>query len=179
MQNAQDAGIGSPPGESAGTAREMKDTMGGLVSGAKELLVEGAKSRAVGAIDEGKATAAESLGTVAEALREAAHKFQDGEAGSLGTYAESAAAQVDKVARYIRERDFQGLTRDAETFARRHPEVFLGGAFLAGIFAARFLKSSGQRSTSGDGGAAEGQGYQAGYGQEPFNPPHIAPIGGQ
>jgi len=164
MQNAQDTGMGSPPGESPGAAREIKDKVGGLVSEARERLVEGAKSRAVGAVEDKKTTAAQSLGTVAEALREAAHKLDDGEAGPLGSYAESAAAQVEKVARYIRERDLASFTRDAETFARRHPEVFLGGAFLAGIMAARFLKSSGQRTTAGDGGGGYDQGYQGGYG---------------
>jgi len=183
MQNAQDSGMGSPPGDSAGTAREMKDKVSGMVAGAKELLVEGAKARATGAIDERKGNAAQSLGTVAEALREAANKLGEGEAGPLGSYAESAAEQVDKVARYLREKDLESLSRDAQTFARRHPEVFLGGAFLAGIFAARFLKSSGQRQTAGNGGMgyesaggyqgyqgyqqgyAGAQGYQGGYGQ--------------
>jgi hypothetical protein len=175
MQNSQDSGMGSPPGDSAGTARDMKDKVSGMVAGAKDLLVEGAKARATGAIDERKGNAAQSLGTVAEALREAATKLGEGEAGPLGSYAESAAEQVDKVARYLREKDLQSLSRDAQTFARRHPEVFLGGAFLAGIFAARFLKSSGQRQTTGSGGMGyesgagyqgyQGQGYQGGYGQ--------------
>jgi hypothetical protein len=31
---------------------------------------------------------------------------------------------------------------DAETFARRHPDLFLGGTFVAGLLLARFLKSS-------------------------------------
>jgi hypothetical protein len=163
MQNAQDSGMGSPPGESTGTAREMKDKVGGMVAGAKEMLVDGAKQRAVSAIDDKKGTAAQSLGTVAEALREAANKLGEGEAGPLGSYAESAAEQVDKIARYLREKDLQSLSRDAQTFARRHPEVFLGGAFLAGIMAARFLKSSAPRPTSGDGGMGEGAGYQGGY----------------
>ena len=202
MQNAQDTGMDSPPGHSAGT----KNNVSGMVAGAKDLLVEGAKARATGAIDDKKDTAAQGLGTVAEALREAANKLGEGEAGPLGSYAESAAEQVDKVARYLREKDLQSISRDAQTFARRHPEVFLGGAFLAGIFAARFLKSSSPRAPQGDGRMGYGmgdqgnQGYQAGYGQgpsdaygstgsgtvayatdqaTPFNPPHITPIGGE
>jgi hypothetical protein len=162
MQNAQDSGMGSPPGESTGTSREMKDKVGGMVAGAKEMLIDGAKQRAVSAIDDKKDTAAQSLGTVAEALREAANKLGEGEAGPLGTSAESAAEQVDKIARYLREKDLQSLSRDAQTFARRHPEVFLGGAFLAGIMAARFLKSSAPRTTTGDGGAGYDAGYQGG-----------------
>ena len=164
MQNAQDSGMGSPPGQSTGTAREtVKDKVGGMVAGAKEMLVDGAKQRATSAIDDKKGNAAQSLGTVAEALREAANKLGEGEAGPLGTYAESAAEQVDKIARYLREKDLQSLSRDAQTFARRHPEVFLGGAFLAGIMAARFLKSSAPRTTTGDGGLGYEAGYQGGF----------------
>jgi hypothetical protein len=196
MENAQGAGTGRPPGASTG-ATQVKEKVEGVVSGAKELLVEGAKARATGVIDDKKGAAAQELGAVAQALRGAAQSLQQGEgSGAMASYAESAAEQVDKVARYIREKDVQGLTRDAETFARRHPEVFLGGAFLAGIFAARFLKSSSQRQPRGNGGesaptgypggygtdATGGAGYAAGYGTgtgEPFNPPHVTTTGGQ
>jgi hypothetical protein len=94
------------------------------------------------------------------------------------------------VARYLREKDLQGLTRDTETFARRHPELFLGGAFLAGMLAARFVKSSRPRAVEGTGRTADYQsGFSGGYadampssgtfagGEEtsPFNPPHFTP----
>ena len=47
---------------------------------------------------------------------------------------------------YLRERDLEGLLEDVEQFARRRPEVFLAGTFLAGLLLARFLKSSGERA---------------------------------
>jgi hypothetical protein len=189
MQNAQGTGT-APPGD-GGVAGEAKENIGGVVTGAKQAvgqMAESLKARAVSAADEKKGTAAETLGTVADALRGAAHDLGEKEVGSLGTYAESAAEQLDKVARYLREKDFQGLTRDTETFARRHPEVFLGGAFLAGMLAARFLKSSRPRTAEGAGGASEYQaGFNGGYGgaassgtfaggeqTSPFNPPHFA-----
>ena len=34
------------------------------------------------------------------------------------------------------------MARDAESYARRNPAVFLGSAFVLGILAARFFKSS-------------------------------------
>jgi len=193
MQNAQGTGMGSPPGESAESAQSVKRQVSGVASEVKQGasdLVDGAKAQAVGAVEQRKTAAAESLGTVAEALRGAAHTLADGPTAPLREYAESAAEQVDKVARYLKEKDVQTLARDTETFARRHPEVFLGGAFLAGILAARFLKSTGQRASSDGRGGAEagaggptGTGWQswdtapvsgggAGYAQ-PFNPPHV------
>jgi hypothetical protein len=188
MQNAQSSATGAAPegagGEGAGKA--------GVVSEAKNAIgeaAEGLKARAVGAVDERKSTAAQTLGTVAGALRGAAQDLQQGEVAALGTYAESAAEQIGKVAGYLREKDLDGLRRDAETFARRHPEVFLGGAFLAGILAARFLKSSrpkedgsargGFESGFGGGYAAGPQSYAGGAQTEPFNPPHFDSTGGQ
>jgi len=189
MQNAQSTGIAPPGGD--GATGGATDTAGGVVSGAKQAaseVVEGLKARVVDAADERKGTAAETLGTVAHALRGAAQNLQQGEVAALGTYAESAAQQLDKVAGYLRDKDLQGLTRDTETFARRHPEVFLGGAFLAGLLAARFLKSSrpqpsatadrGYEAGFGGGYAGGPQSYAGGARTEPFNPPHFESTGG-
>jgi len=189
MQNAQSSATSAAPPEGAGGDGAGK---AGVVSEAKNAIgeaAEGLKSRAMGAVDERKVTAAQTLGTVAGALRGAAQDLQHGEVAALGTYAESAAEQIDKVAGYLREKDLNGLRRDAETFARRHPEVFLGGAFLAGLLAARFLKSSrlkeggsvqgGFESGFGGGYATGPQSYAGGAQTEPFNPPHFESTGGQ
>jgi len=129
----------------------VKEQVGSVMSDVKSgasAIMDGAKAQARGAVDQRKTTAAESLGTVAQALRGAANTLGEGQTAALREYADGAADQVDKVARYLREKDVQTLARDTETFARRHPEVFLGGAFLAGVLAARFLKSTGQRDTA-------------------------------
>ena len=55
------------------------------------------------------------------------------------------ADQVDRVSQYLRDRDLNTFVRDAETFARRHPDVFLGGTFIAGLILARFFKASERR----------------------------------
>jgi hypothetical protein len=190
MQNEQTSEFGTAPGN-GGAAGEVAPKATGVVADAKNAagqVVEGLKARAATAADERKGTAVETLGTVAGALRGAAQQLQQGEVTALGTYADSAAQQLDKVAGYLRDKDLKGLTRDAETFARRHPEVFLGGAFLAGIFAARFIKSSRPQPPATEQGGFEG-GFGSGYGgpqsyagraaTEPFNPPHVDSPGGQ
>jgi hypothetical protein len=186
MQNAQSSAPGTPPGD-GGVAGEAADRITSVVTDARNVagqVADGLKAKAVSAVDERKGAAAETLGTVAGALRGAAQGLEQGEvAAALGTYADGAAAQLDKVAGYLREKDLRGLTRDTETFARRHPEVFLGGAFLAGILAARFLKSSRPRPSAGqDGGQQPGfaGGPQSYRGEtEAFNPPHFESTGGQ
>jgi hypothetical protein len=186
MQNAETTGSGTPPGD--GPAEE-EGKAAGIVTEAKNAVgevVEGLKARAASAADERKGSAAQTLGAVAGALRGAAQDLQQGEVAALGTYAENAAQQIERVAGYLRDKDLKGLTRDTETFARRHPELFLGGAFIAGVLAARFFKSSRpQPSTAepgfdaGFGYAGTSQGYAGGTQTEPFNPPHLDPRGGQ
>jgi hypothetical protein len=62
----------------------------------------------------------------------------------------------EKLSTYLRDNDLRGFVRDTETFARRRPEVFLGGTLIAGLMLARFLKASSpdqERGSSGyDGG---------------------------
>ena len=53
---------------------------------------------------------------------------------------------------YLRGKDFDRMVDDLEGFARRQPALFLGGAFMLGLLAARFLKSGNPRGYgSGDG----------------------------
>ena len=45
---------------------------------------------------------------------------------------------------YLRNQDVGAIIDDVERMAREQPVMFLGGAFMLGLVAARFLKSSGQ-----------------------------------
>jgi len=93
-------------------------------------------------VEERKDQAADRLGGLAGALRDTAHRLQNEDAEGFGRYADRAAEQVEKLSSYLRDNDLRGFVRDTETLARRHPDLFLGGTFLAGLFLARFLKSS-------------------------------------
>ena len=66
----------------------------------------------------------------------------------MKTYVDQAADQVERLSEYVRERDVVQIAGDVEKFARREPALFLGGAFVLGLCAARFLKSSAQSSQS-------------------------------
>ena len=124
-------------------AAGVKDEAKSLLDEAKQetsRLAGAARERAAQAASSKKEAAAEKIDTVAEVLHDAGQRLRE-ETG-LGRYAERAAEQVDHLARYLRRSDWSGMVRDAETFARRHPELFLGVAFLAGMAAARLLKSA-------------------------------------
>jgi len=103
-----------------------------------------------GLIAEQKNRFAGRLSGLAGALREAGEKLDQQDENSLGHFALSAAGKIDQLSSYLRDRQLSGFVRDAETYARRRPEVFLGGSFVAGLLLARFLKASNQHlSTAG------------------------------
>jgi hypothetical protein len=101
-----------------------------------------ARDQATQLVDRTKDQTAQRLGSLASALRQAARQLESDDAAAFGRYAGLAAEQVDKAADYVGGRDLRDLVRDTGTFARRHPDLFLGGAFVAGVMLARFIKSS-------------------------------------
>ncbi|HKI02479.1 MAG TPA: hypothetical protein VKK31_10895 [Thermoanaerobaculia bacterium] len=129
-----------------GTVQQAKDQAKGLAGEAKEQTVkmaEQARDHVQELVGRQKDQAADRLGGLAGALREAAHKLQEGEqGGNFGRYADRAAEQVERFSGYLRDNDLRGFVNDTETFARRRPDLFLGGTFFAGLMLARFLKSS-------------------------------------
>ena len=75
--------------------------------------------------------------------------------GSLVQYANQAADQVCGFADTVRDRSWNDLAGDLESFARRTPILFMASAVGLGFFAGRFLLSSSERTaaagTSGSG----------------------------
>ncbi len=142
------AGTSGPQGDqgSQGVAQQAKEQAKSLASEAKDQTVkvaEQARDHVQNLVSEQKDQAAERLGSLAGALREAGRKLNEGEqGGDFGRYADRAAEQVERLSSYLRDNDLRGFVRDTEEFARRRPEVFLGGALLAGLALARFLKAS-------------------------------------
>ena len=126
-----------------------------------------------GLVSRQKDQAADRLGGVAGALRDVANRLQEQDQSTgFGQYATRAADQVDRLSHYLRDRDLNTFFRDTETFARRHPDVFLGGTFLAGLLLARFLKSSADRNFDGyDANAyvSLDEGYGRRYGRGGFD----------
>jgi hypothetical protein len=107
--------------------------------------------------EKGKAKLADKAGGVADALRHASDGLRSDEQEELARYTGTIADKIEWVAGAIKRRDVAGIMSDVTRFAKRQPALFLGGAFTAGLFAARFLKSSsssgdGERSPSDDGG---------------------------
>ena len=101
------------------------------------------KQQASTRVNEQKVRAAEGLGSVASAIRQASEHLRT-ENQTLATYADKAVDQIQLFADRMRDKDPAEMLRDAERFARRNPTAFVGGAFVLGLALARFLKSSGE-----------------------------------
>jgi hypothetical protein len=139
-------GTTTSPGQgTSGPVQEVKTQAKDLASQAKDQTVKmasQARDQVTQAVAERKDRTANRLGSLAGALHDVAHRLQEEEDDGLGRYAGRLAEQVDRLSTYLRDHDLRAFVRDSETFARRRPEIFLGGTFLAGLALARFLKSS-------------------------------------
>lgn len=106
-----------------------------------------AAEKATTVIDEKKGDLASGLTSVADTIRQVGSTLreadeQTGITDTAAQYGDSLAQQIEKISKYFERSDVRVMVRDVETFARRNPAVFIGGAFAVGLLAARFLKSS-------------------------------------
>jgi len=61
---------------------------------------------------------------------------------AVDAYMGRAASQVENVARYLHDKNLGQVVGDLESFARREPVLFVGGALVVGLLGGRFLKST-------------------------------------
>ena len=108
-------------------------------------------------LNEQKERVGSEIETYSAAARRAAERLESESDTNLSSYVSSAADQLDRLATRVQERDLGELIDDVEEMARRRPEVFYGGMFVAGLVAARFLKASKEKrareryQSAGDG----------------------------
>ncbi|MBA2350676.1 MAG: hypothetical protein ACR2FI_07175 [Burkholderiales bacterium] len=119
-------------------------------------LMTDAKQKGQSMIEEKKHLAADEIAGMANVLRKTAENLNQEDRITTGRYAEQAAAGLDRLSTTLRDRDITTLLHQAQSFARRSPGLFFGGAVAAGFFFSRFVKSTGVRSESDDYGDSSG-----------------------
>jgi len=112
-------------------------------------VVDQAKQTVTSQVSSRKDQAAESLRTVADAIRHTGDDLRSRDQAGVAQYASMAADRVEDFSQFISERDVNQIVSDVERYARRNKGLFLGGAFALGLVAARFLKSSSQPDYQG------------------------------
>ena len=110
--------------------------------------------------DRGREQAASGIDQVAQSIRRVSTDML-AEQPTIANAALTAADQAERVAQYLRQTDARQIISKVEDVARRQPLIFLGGAFLLGAAASRFIKAAGgQSGQSGQSGQGD---YRSGY----------------
>lgn len=122
-------------------------------------LLEAARRRGRGLLDRQKNAAVEELHSVADVMREAAHRFEERQEGGLADTVQKAAEALDRVSSTLRDRDLEELMDGAQDALRKRPAVFLGATAVVGFAIGRLLRAGSQRmarrrrETAGDDAA--------------------------
>jgi hypothetical protein len=128
------------------TSDTAQEVYQGATEAAKDLTSE-AKDKLEDQARQQQRTGAEYVNKLAGNIREAARAFEkDVPFAAHGI--NSVAEYVEEAADKIRQGSFRDLIDNATAFAKHRPAAFLGITVLAGFAAVRFLKASGQSSSS-------------------------------
>ena len=131
--------------------KEDLEEMGNAATHEARKLAGAARHQAQRFAESQKNHAAHTIDDVANVLRDLGTKLQD--KANLRNTVERAAMALEDVSDSFRNKTFGDLYEEAEDFARRRPLTTALGTAAVGLFIARFIKSSAERS-----------GYARGYG---------------
>lgn len=127
-----------------------KETAKGIYDQAKSTVGQAygvATKRATEVLDEQKGTLAGGLTSVADSIKQVGENLnstdeQNKITETAAKYTNSLAEQIENISGYFERKEVKDMVRDVESFARKYPAYFIGGALAIGFLAARFLKSS-------------------------------------
>ncbi len=123
-------------------AHEAKAKAGEKLQEAKERAKSEGKFKAAGIMQEGKNQAARGLENAADTLSGIGDQFRERDQEGFGKYADRTSHRIRDFSDYLQEREPDEIVYDLQSAARRQPWITIGGAFIAGMVAARFLKAS-------------------------------------
>jgi hypothetical protein len=109
------------------------------------------RERANAELSTQKDRAIDGLGSAARAVRQSTQQLREQDHGTVASYVEGAADQIERFSQRLREKDVGELLEDVQRLARRQPAWFVGSAFALGLLGARFLKSSREEDEYGSG----------------------------
>jgi hypothetical protein len=155
------------PDDALGQVRDTAvEVAGRVISGTREIkeqvmekaaqlgraVADGVKEEAEKFFDEQKGKLGDKVDRFGKMINQAAHALRAVKADPVAEAVDSAAGRFRDASSYIEDRSLGDILSDAEDVARRHPGLMLGGLFLTGLLAARFVKASASREESVGGG---------------------------
>jgi hypothetical protein len=127
------------------TVDQARNTASDVAKQAKEQtqeLASTAKQEARSMAETRKSQMTSELHNIAQAFRTSSKELENRSEAPVARYANSIADRLEDASSYLSGHSVDDLLADAEDFARRQPELFLGGAFGVGLLVSRFFKSS-------------------------------------
>ena len=140
----------------ASATRDFKEQAMQKASELTRAVADGVRDEAERFFDEHKGRLGERVQRVGKGINQAAHALRAVRAEGLAEAVDSAAGRFDEVSQYLDERSLGDLVSDAGEFVRRNPAPVVGGLFLTGFLAARFVKASASRETDEGNESEEG-----------------------
>lgn len=101
---------------------------------------ESAKAEAATRAEGAKSSLANEVSSIASALKAASREFSDGSTESKAF--NQVAEGLSGASEAIQKKSLSEMVSDLNSFARRNPAAFLGGAAVLGFAASRFAKAS-------------------------------------
>jgi hypothetical protein len=130
------------------TYKRSSQSDGAILEQARAVTSQVADSakRAVGRrLNDRTTKSAMQLSQLADVLREGGERLEGNMAGPLMA---RAASRVESISDALDTTDLRQMVQQVESFARREPALFLGGAFAVGLLGARFLRGAAAGSTA-------------------------------
>lgn len=166
------------------TSDVLRETARDAQSEVRELAHQ-ASEQAKHVAEQRKGTVAESISGVARALQSTATSLENEQQDMFARAAYDAATKLQGFSTSLRDKDLDGIRRDAETLARTRPALFIGGCVAVGFALSRFLKASASRTPSTEPSASSAHDFDTmnaadpaiGLGSETsFNEPVHEPV---
>ncbi len=138
--NAQDPDESGAAGSSAKT--KAKEATTAATRQAKQVLQEGAqqlRGTANGVVDQAATDVGRQLSETATAVRNSLSPLRERQP-KLASLADQSISKLEQTALDIERQDLESVIAATTEFAHRRPELFIGGAALAGLALGRFIQ---------------------------------------
>lgn len=132
MSNISNATLGNVRDQASSAAKAAKETISGVASDVAESFKE--------SVNDSKTSGADAIARLARSTKEAADGIEK-DAPQIAGVVRDAAGRVEQISTDISNMTFTEMLDSMSDFARRKPLVFVGCGLLAGLVAARLLRS--------------------------------------
>ena len=184
QDTGQDGRAGSTHSQT-GNRESIKQGSEELKQGAEELrskateIAQDAKREGKAQVDEYRNVAAQKVDTIAESVKAAAAKLEEGDVGKWSTQISGMADSMGRFSQGLREKSADEVLHDVTRLARENPAIFVGSAVAIGFGLTRLMRATAQPRPEKEHGQSTGtQSKDGGHGTDRDDAYTSSTIGG-